>query len=261
MKVIGAGFGRTGTASLKAALERLGFGPCYHMLEVFENPSHLRLWEAAAAGEPVEWDEVFKHYEAAVDWPVAAFYEQLMEAYPEAKVVLTVRDPEKWYESTRSTIYRINRVTSLPFFSVVGLFAPEPRRVSKMVNKVVWRDTFGSEFENKRRAIEVFKRHNEEVRRKVPPEKLLVYEVGEGWGPLCEFLGVEVPENEPFPHINDTASFRKRSQRRMMLALGASGSAMLLAGLVLVIFSRRLRRHPRGPAARFWTTLLDLWRL
>lgn len=239
MKVIGAGFGRTGTASLKAALEWLGFGPCYHMLEVFDNPSHLKLWEAAAAGEPVEWDEVFEHYEAAVDWPVAAFYEQLMEAYPEAKVVLTVRDPEKWYESTRSTIYHISRVTSSPLFSVVGLFAPGPRRVSKMVNRVVWRDTFGNEFENKQHAIEVYERHNKEVKRKVPPEKLLVYEVSEGWEPLCEFLGVEVPKNEPFPHLNDAASFQKRVQRRMAFAFGTAVVVMLVASLALVRLLRR----------------------
>src|SRR5215211_7542841 len=107
--------------SLKVALETLGLGPCYHMSEVFANPQHVELWEAAARGEPVNWEELFRGYRATVDWPGAAFYEELMEKYPDAKVILTVRDPEKWYESARSTIFNIQDVTSSPIFSLSAL--------------------------------------------------------------------------------------------------------------------------------------------
>src|SRR5579884_3535914 len=106
LKIIGAGFGRTGTLSVKAALEELGFGPCYHMIEVFQHPDHLLQWEAATRGEAIDWRKLLEGYQAAVDWPACSFYKQLMEIYPDAKVLLTVRDPEKWYESVISTIYQ-----------------------------------------------------------------------------------------------------------------------------------------------------------
>jgi hypothetical protein len=200
MKVIGAGFGRTGTMSLKVALEELGFGPCYHMTEVFEHPAHLPLWEAATRGEPLDWEKIFGNYQAAVDWPAAAFYNELMKVYPDAKVLLSIRDPEKWYESTKGTIYTM-------------VDAPEPSPLLQMATKLVWEQTFDGKFEDRRYAIEVFKRHNEEVKKHVPPERLLVYEVKEGWKPLCEFLGVAIPKEEPFPHLNDTEAFRQMVQR------------------------------------------------
>lgn len=103
--MIGAGFGRTGTSSLKVALEKLGFGPCYHITELFDHPEHVRLREPAVRGEPVDWEEIFHGYQATVDWPGAAFYEELMEKYPDAKVILTVRAPERWYASILNTIY------------------------------------------------------------------------------------------------------------------------------------------------------------
>src|SRR5215212_7838314 len=113
LEVIGAGFGRTGTMSLKVALEQLGYGPCYHMVELFEHPDHVERWEAAVRGEePVDWEEVFAGYRATVDWPGAAFYKELSERYPEAKVILTVRDPDRWYESARNTIFTLQDVAS-----------------------------------------------------------------------------------------------------------------------------------------------------
>ncbi len=200
MKVIGTGFGRTGTMSLKVALEELGYGPCYHMVEVFEHPEHVSLWEAAARGEPLDWEKIFGSYQAAVDWPTAAFYKELMKAYPEAKVLLTVRDPEKWYESTKYTIYTMTD-------------APDPSPMLRMATKLVWEQSFDGNFEDRRYAMEVFKRHNEEVKKHVPPERLLVYEVKEGWKPLCEFLGVGIPEEKSFPHLNDTESFKQMMQQ------------------------------------------------
>jgi hypothetical protein len=209
MKIIGAGFGRTGTMSLKAALEELGYGPCYHMTEVFEHPEHAPLWEAAARGEPIDWEELFAGYQATVDWPGAAFYKEIMKTYPEAKVLLSsVRDPERWYESTRSTIY----TTVNPSPEMIAAVGPAPR----LNNELIWKRTFGGNFEDRRHAFEVFELHNEEVKEHVPAGRLLVYEVREGWGSLCEFLEVEVPKDEPFPHLNDTEAFVKRVQEHLV---------------------------------------------
>ena len=108
LSVIGAGFGRTGTMSLKLALDQLGFGPCYHMTEVFKNPKASGYWEAAADGKPIDWEEVFAGYRSTVDWPGATFYKQLADAYPEAKVILTERDAEAWFESTQATIFSLH---------------------------------------------------------------------------------------------------------------------------------------------------------
>jgi hypothetical protein len=187
--------------SLKVALEELGFGPCYHMTEVFEHPEHLPLWEAAIQGEPVHWEQIFGSYQAAVDWPTAAFYDELMKVYPESKVLLSIRDSEKWYESTKHTIYTM-------------IDAPEPSPMLRTAIKLVWEQTFDGRFEDRRYAMEVFERHNEEVEKHVPPERLLVYEVKEGWKPLCEFLEVEIPEGKPFPHLNDTEAFKQMVQQR-----------------------------------------------
>jgi sulfotransferase family protein len=236
LEVIGAGFGRTGTMSLKVALEELGLGPCYHMSEVFENPEHVELWENAARGKPIDWEELFRGYRATVDWPGAAFYEELMERYPEAKVILTVRDPEKWYESTVNTIYNIQKVASSPLFSFAGLFVPRLRhmkRVALMASNLAWEDMFDGKFEDRRYAIEVFDRWNEEVKKRVPAERLLVYEVIEGWEPLCDFLGVAVPEGKPFPHLNDAETFRKMIRRRTALAFAVLIGAATLIGLTL----------------------------
>ena len=197
LKVIGAGFGRTGTLSLKHALEELGFGPCYHMSELFDKPHVDEQWDAIVSGEPADWPAIFKGYQASVDWPACAFYKELMQVYPNAKVLLSVRDPEKWYESVASTIYRVSHLN------------PDHARTphGHMVRTLIWEGTFDNRFEDKDYAISIFLRHNEEVKQHVPAEKLLVYNVKEGWEPLCAFLGVAVPAGKPFPHDNDRANF------------------------------------------------------
>lgn len=243
MKVIGAGFGRTGTLSLKVALETLGFGPCYHMMEVFAHPEHAPLWEAAWRGEPVDWDDLLEGYEAAVDWPACAFYEELMERYPEAKVILTVRDPERWYESVRNTIYALSmkvsgsRVLRL-VFGLRSLLRYGTFARGNMVKEIIWDGTFDGHFEDETYAIGVFERHNEEVRRRVPEDRLLTYEVSEGWEPLCEFLGVEVPD-EPFPRLNDTAEMRRRLRMVRAISVAAPAALGLLVALALVLLGRR----------------------
>ena len=245
LEVIGAGFGRTGTMSLKVALENLGFGPCYHMTEVFANPEHVELWEAAARDEPVDWDGLFRGYRATADWPGAAFYEELMARYPEAKVILTVRDPERWYESTRSTIYELTVTASRsPTFRLLfgAMRFLRFGRIGRgnLANEIVWDGTFDGRFEDRRYAIEVFERHNAEVRRRVPPDRLLVYEVKEGWSPLCEFLGVEEPD-APFPHVNDTAEMRRRIRAVRALSVAVPAALTLLSAALLVLLTRRAR--------------------
>lgn len=206
MRVIGAGFGRTGTHSLKGALETLGFGPCYHMSEVFEHADHAALWTAAAAGETVDWDAVFADYHATVDWPSAAFYIRLMEAFPDAPVILTVRDPESWYESCMQTIYP----ASAPGTDSELVANGNP--MGAMIAAVVWNGTFHGRFRDRAYAVSVFQEHIREVQARVPAERLLVYEVKQGWEPLCRFLGVEVPAT-PFPHTNTTAEFQQSAAR------------------------------------------------
>src|SRR4051794_10397381 len=137
MKVIGAGFGRTGTLSLKVALEVLGYGPCYHMIELLEHPEHVERWEAAVRGEPVDWEELFHGYQATVDWPGAAFYKELSERYPETRVILTVRDPEGWYESARNTIFALQDVAS--------------SRAPQMARELASQRGFDGEVEDRRR--------------------------------------------------------------------------------------------------------------
>ena len=245
MRVIGAGFGRTGTTSLKAALETLGLAPCYHMIEVFAHPRHAEVWRSAWRGEPVNWDAILGPYEAAVDWPACTFCEELTERYPEAKVLLSVRDPDRWYESTRTTIYKLSRViaasrTARVAFGLVSLLTFGGFARTGAGEEIIWNGTFDGRFEDKPHAIEVLERHNEEVKRRVPPERLLVYEVKEGWGPLCEFLGVPEPD-EPFPHLNDAAEMQRGIRILRALSVAVPTAVGLLAVTLLLSLLRRYR--------------------
>jgi hypothetical protein len=256
VRVIGAGFGRTGTTSLKAALETLGFGPCYHMTEVFARPGHADAWISAWRGKPVDWDALLGEYEAAVDWPACTFYEELMERYPDAKVLLSVREPQSWYESARATIYELSKAhdrsrTFRALFALVSLFAfgGLARGRGELVNELIWSGTFGGRFEDREHAIRVFEEHNAGVARRVPPERLLVYNVKQGWGPLCAFLGVPEPDG-PFPRLNDGKEMR--CGVRVAGALSAAGPAALslLAGAALVVLAGRLQQGPARPRKR-----------
>ena len=240
MKVIGAGFGRTGTSSLKAALERLGFGPCYHMTEVFAQPDHADFWVSAWHGKQVDWEGVLGDYGATVDWPAYTFYEELMRQHPDAKVLLSVRDSEPWFESTRSTIYELSMLldsspTSRVIFGLITLlvFGGFAGRRTSLPDDIIWQGTFDGRFEDKDHAIGVFERHNEQVKRRVPQERLLVYEVRQGWGPLCEFLGVPEPD-EPFPRLNDTAQMRRGMQAIRALTAAAPVALSIVVALVLL---------------------------
>jgi hypothetical protein len=229
LKVIGAGFGRTGTASLKAALEALGFAPCYHMFEVLKNvDTMLPLWEAAFDGTLTDWNSIFVSYQATVDWPACNYYQQLMKAYPDAKVLLSVRDPDSWYESAFNTIYQAGRMAEerAKGAQAAGEVAvvDEQRmarmaRFGSMVERTIWQGTFDGRFEEKDYAISVFTQHIEAVKRNVPAEKLLVFNVKDGWEPLCAFLGVAVPD-APFPHLNEGANFIHEVVNRLRLQAG-----------------------------------------
>jgi len=199
LKVVGAGFGRTGTLSLKTALEKLDCGPCYHMMEVFPRPEHVAMWHRLAFGQPMDWDELFRGFRATVDWPSTRWWREIAAHYPDAKVLLSVRDPEAWYKSMSDTIYQ-------PMKSSAPDGAPEFLRLqTEMVRKAILSETFDNRFEDKAHAIEVFERHNQEVRDAIDPARLLVFDVREGWAPLCRFLEVPIPD-EPFPRLNDTAT-------------------------------------------------------
>ncbi|MEU1055273.1 sulfotransferase family protein [Streptomyces sp. NPDC005876] len=207
LEIFGAGFGRTGTLSLRTALERLGYGPCHHMLRLLECPDALVLWRAAARGESVDWTQAYDGYRSSVDWPGAAFWREITEAYPEAKVILTVRDPESWYASAASSIHA---AATAPLPEDADPVFAEVRQMSL---DVVWNGVFDGRFSDKEYAIEVFERHIAAVRREIDPKRLLVFEVGQGWEPLCEFLDVPVPD-EPFPRSNDQAAFARLMEDR-----------------------------------------------
>jgi hypothetical protein len=169
------------------------------MMEVLERPGHIDAWYRISRAGKVDWS-VFDGYQSIVDWPAAHYWRELVQHYPSAKVILSIRDPESWYKSVAETIY--GRITApLPDD------APEERRRHRATTtRIIVQDTFGGRFEDKHHAIDVFERHNEAVRANVDPWRLLVFNVKEGWDPLCRFLDVPVPD-EPFPRLNDTASF------------------------------------------------------
>lgn len=202
LKIIGAGFGRTGTLSLKAALELLGFGPCYHMMEVFQKPHHIAVWSGAVDGTPPDWRDFLNGYRAALDWPICHFWRELSDVFPDAKVLLSERDADAWYESISQTIFeQLGRVEEL---ADVPVFGPQTR----MAHTMLVDKTFGGRLD-RNHVISVYKTHNDSVKRAVPPERLLVYDVAQGWEPLCAFLGVAVPA-APFPRTNSTEEFRAK---------------------------------------------------
>ncbi|MBN1430673.1 MAG: sulfotransferase family protein [Anaerolineae bacterium] len=216
IKVVGAGLGRTGTGSLKMALERLGYAQCYHFSELIAHPEHVTQWEKLSQGRSVDWTALFDGYQAVVDYPGCCFYKEILQAYQDAKVILTVRDPERWYNSTLKTLYNarpplrqlLPLLLRMPFSSKHRMLP----RVVRLYHRIAWKGLFGGRFEEKDHALAVYQRHSEEVQCVVPSNQLLIYQVEEGWGPLCEFLGQPVPVDEPFPHQNMGGDFRQMQQ-------------------------------------------------
>ena len=189
LQVIGPGLGRTGTFSLKLALERLLGGRCHHMAEVLADPDrHLALWAPVLRGEPVDWNQVFAGYVAQVDFPGAECWRRLSEAFPDALVVLSTRPPDDWYRSAAATIFQLDDDHgSSPF-------------------RQLWQDWFGERSDDPATVIAAYERHNAEVRASAPAGKLVDWQPSDGWGPLCEALDLPVPA-EPFPHLNKREDF------------------------------------------------------
>ena len=221
LRVIGAGLPRTGTTSTKAALERLGFGPCFHMFELIAHPDQVERWLPAVTGEPLDWGRVLDGYQATQDWPASHFWREQAAAFPEAKVVLTVRDPHSWFVSFRTLVARrthlddqgelpgqaagivdgMRRLT--PLLDIMGrsMFGPD------------WH--FGIEMTDEEAAVAAFRRHVAAVKEALPAQRLLVFDVHEGWRPLCAFLEIEPPD-EPFPHLNDTQTMQRNIEQMMV---------------------------------------------
>jgi len=240
LKIIGAGFGRTGTLSVYTALNQLGF-PCYHMFEVLENKenkSHLDFWRKVANAEPGtqhDWTQVFSKYTAAVDNPACCVWRELLAAYPDAKVVLTThpRGAEAWYESTMDTIYFTETMWQ---FKVLELATTFGRKFGDMSRRLIWQRSHKGTMNDRDKAIAHYHQHIADVKTAVPPGQLLVFSADQGWKPLCEFLGVPVPESE-FPNVNDRAAIKKTVHaltRGAYVILGIGST--VLAGLVYGTF-------------------------
>ena len=212
LQVIGSGIGRTGTHSLKLALEILGFGKCYHMEELLREPERLVYFEQAEKGEAVDWDALFEGYTSAVDYPVARYYKQIITAYPNAKVIHTVRDPESWYKSASETIFWASKpslgrilkmMIRMPFSSNIRKRMPVLKYNGRMVDNI-----FGKDLKNKQEVIKRYNAINEETLNFLPKERSLAYDVKSGWEPLCNFLNVPIPST-PFPRSNIREEFKK----------------------------------------------------
>ena len=213
MQLIGAGLPRTATTTQMFALEHLGFGPCYHMRDLLADlPTGLPLWQAAMAGNP-DWERIFGPAQSTVDWPSARFYRELMEVYPEAKVLLSVRDGDAWLSSMRETVWGIFHGDSVIHHMSDARTVVDPlwRGYIDLMRAMNWDpetgvlagDTYSDEG-----LIAIMDRWNETVKQTVPSERLLVWDPREGWEPLCAFLEVAIPD-EPLPRLNDTKSFRE----------------------------------------------------
>jgi len=200
LKVVGSGLGRTGTKSLQTALNMLGLGPCHHMVEVFAHPESMALWIEAGHGR-ADWEAIFAGYHAMVDYPGASYWRELAAYYPDAKVIHTVRDPDQWFDSTQATIFSPNNP---------GIAAMRAGAKNERID--FFRSFMGplaDKMDDRAAMTEHFRAHTADVIATIPPERLLVYEAGQGWGPLCDFLGVPVPA-EPYPSENNRAEFIAR---------------------------------------------------
>ena len=196
LKVVGAGLGRTGTHSLKVALESLLGGPCYHMIELFPRPEHVAMWHAAIRGDEPDWEQMLDGFAAAVDWPAAAVWRELHSAFPGSVVLLSVRDnPEQWWGSFSQTILQV--MERPPVDEMAAWYAMSEDMLGRLTPRYRERDA----------AIAAYESHNQAVREAVPSDRLIEWRPSDGWGPICERLGVPQPD-EPFPHVNTTDEFR-----------------------------------------------------
>lgn len=209
MKVIGVGFGRTGTMSLKAALERLGAGPCFHMIDLImgdRRERDLAQWVRVVEGT-ADWHEAFDGWEATVDWPAAARWREICDAFPGAAVLLNVREFEGWYRSMQNTIRAAKMTPPEQLAPDANRPTPNPA-LWRVIDALIWEGDFQGRFEDKDWVRELYDARIAEIEATIPPERLTVWELGvDGWEPLARMLGVAVPD-EPFPRLHDTNEFR-----------------------------------------------------
>jgi hypothetical protein len=199
LDVIGPGFGRTGTSSLKTALEHLGFGRTHHMFEVRDAPGQLAHWQALARGDRPDWNTVFAGYRSQCDWPGARYWRELADFYPDAKIVLTVRDPDEWYDSLSATILKLmDQRGHIENPHVAGLV--------DMGHKLIEIDEFSGRIRDRDYAISIFNKRIADVKAAFPSSRLLAFDIREGWEPLCKFLGCAVPAIT-FPNLNSSRQF------------------------------------------------------
>lgn len=198
LRVVGAGLGRTGTHSLKLALEQLLGGPCYHMFEVFQHPDDIAQWQRAVDGDMPDWHQLFADYRAAVDWPVAAFWPEIADAFPDAIVLLSSRPTDGWWRSADATIWQVSRRPAPPDQMALAHLS----MVKQMLEQ-----RFTPDWSDEGPSKAAYERHNEHVRSTVPPERLVEWRPGDGWAPLCTALGLAIPD-QPFPHVNTTEEFK-----------------------------------------------------
>ncbi len=200
LKVIGTGFGRTGTNSLKLALEHLGRGPCHHFYEIRDDPGQLPTWQAAARGEPPDWDAAFAGYVSSVDWPSVCFWREITAHYGDAKVIHSVRPEDAWLRSLHATIYPAmrDRETVEP---------GHQRNLLDMAQELIGEQTFGGRMGEADHALTVYRAHDAEIRAAFTPDRMLLFDVADGWRPLCAFLDMAVPD-VPFPHVNRSQQFQ-----------------------------------------------------
>jgi len=224
MEIIGVGIGRTGSLSLKLALEKLGYKPCYHILDVLGNPGIIKIWLSIASGKTIDWKKLFRNYRAGLDYPFPTHYQEYLDAFPEVKVILTVRDPDEWYESATQTIFYLQHflINWLPWGEKIG-------------KTTIWYRLFKGRFKDKDFAIMVFKKHTEDIKECVPEDQLLVMDVKEGWRPLCHFLDIPIPDT-PFPYVN------RRQTVKMLMALALVIFILFCIGVIFG-FTRIILRN------------------
>lgn len=214
LQIIGSGLARTGTMSLKQALEHLLDTPCFHVIELMKQPKRVSYLKERYKKGTTNWDAFYDGFGVAVDYPTCLYFEELLVKYPNAKVIHTIREPESWYESVYNTVYRGVPKGAKDIFRLIktSLTSKDMRQLAPVFQhneKIIWKEQFEGKFEDKSRAIEIFEAHTERVKQIVPSDKLLIFNVKEGWKPLCAFLNKEMP-NSPFPRANARSEFNRK---------------------------------------------------
>lgn len=234
LSVIGVGLGQTGTHSLAAALEILGFGECFHADRMLERGDvrAARAWLDIAEGRPARWNDIFRGYRSIASFPAWALYRELLGQFPDARVILTVRDREQWFDDINAGDYAAFRADPRWLFWV----SPVKRVMKKLEDLLILERKYHHRLHDRQYALKVFEEHIQEVRNAVPADRLLIFDVKQGWGPLCDFLGVPVPGDRPFPRLNDIASVKARLRRRFFLFRGVEIAVLITLLLVFSYF-------------------------